>query len=76
MKEELPVDQIIVLPILFQVPVMNYAVKRGRWVILGNAPLEGSLLNPPPRFMQDALRKDSFIDPGKTNVHSNPGLSF
>jgi hypothetical protein len=58
--EELPLNRIIALPILFQVPVMDHAVKRGRWVIVGNAPLDDRLLNPPPRFMQDAIRKDRF----------------
>ena len=58
--EELALERILALPILFQVPVMDHAVKRGRWVIVGNAPLDDSLLNPPPRFMQDALRKNLF----------------
>jgi hypothetical protein len=34
--------------------------KRRHWVVVGNAPLDDSLLNPPPRFIQDALRKDLF----------------
>jgi len=59
-SEEMPVDQIIALPILFLVAVMNYAVTSGRWAIVGTAPLDDSLLNPPPRFIQDALRKDLF----------------
>ena len=59
-SEELPVDRIIALPILFQIPVMDHAIKRGRWVIVGNAMLEEVLLNPPPQFMQDALQKDRF----------------
>ena len=57
---ELPVDRIVDLPILFQVGVMDYAVKSGRWAIIGNVPLDESLLNPPPQFMQDILRKDQF----------------
>jgi hypothetical protein len=59
-REDLPVDRIITLPILFYVPVMAHAVKRGRWVVVGSAPLEGALLHPPPRFMQDGIRKDEF----------------
>lgn len=59
-REERTIEQIIASPILFQVPVMDYAVKRGRWSIVGNAPLTDSLKNPPPRFIQDALRKDIF----------------
>ena len=58
--DKLSIDQIIALPILFQVPVMDHAVKRGRWVVVGNAPLDDTLLNPPPRFLQDALKKNLF----------------
>jgi hypothetical protein len=58
--EDLAIDRILTLPILFQVPVMDHAVKRGRWVIVGNAPLNNSLLNPPLRFMQDILNKNRF----------------
>jgi len=39
---------------------MNYAVKRGRWAVVGHIALDEALMNPPPFFMQDALRKDSF----------------
>jgi hypothetical protein len=60
LSEELPVDRIVALPILFQIPVMDYAVRRARWVIVGSAPLEDGLSNPRPRFMQDAIRKDEF----------------
>lgn len=56
----LDIDVISKLPILFQVPVMDYAVKRGRWVVIGNQPLDAQLLNPPPRFIQDQLRPDLF----------------
>ena len=59
-SKELPADRIIALPVLFQVGVMDHAVKRGRWVIVGHVPLDSSLLNPPPRFIQDAIRKDQF----------------
>jgi hypothetical protein len=58
--DDIPIDRVVTLPILFQVPVMDHAIKRGRWVSIGNIPLDFSLLNPPPRFMQDALRKDVF----------------
>jgi hypothetical protein len=57
---DIPIVKIISLSVLFQVPVMDHAVKRGRWKIIGNAALEDFLLNPPPRFIQDPLRKDVF----------------
>lgn len=59
-KQDVPIDKIITSPVLFQVPVMDHAVKRGRWIVVGNAPLDQVLLNPPPRFIQDPLRKDHF----------------
>jgi hypothetical protein len=59
-NEELTVDRIVTLPILFQVAVMDHAIKRRRWVVIGNAPLDDLLLNPPPRFIQDPIRKDRF----------------
>ena len=39
---------------------MDHAVKRGRWKIVGNLPLEENLQKPAPKFMQDRLRPDSF----------------
>jgi hypothetical protein len=57
---ELPIDRIIGLPIIFQIPVMDPAITSGRWVVIGNAPLDDTLLNPPFFFIQDILNKDRF----------------
>jgi hypothetical protein len=38
---------------------MDYAVKSGRWPIVGHIPLEDRLV-PPPKFIQDPLNKNSF----------------
>ena len=59
-KKVLPVDEIVRSPVLFQVAVMDHAVKSGCWKVLGNVPLDGALLNPPARFIQDPLRPDQF----------------
>jgi hypothetical protein len=59
-SEELPIEEIATRPVLFYAAVMDYAVKRGRWVVVGNLPLPPNLLYAPPRFIQDPLRKDSF----------------
>jgi hypothetical protein len=59
-REDLSIDQILARAVLFIVPVMNHAVTRGRWRVMGNASLEEALKNPPPRFMQDALDPDLF----------------
>jgi hypothetical protein len=57
---DLPVDQIIFCPILLSIAVMNHAVTRGRWKIVGHIPLEETLVVPRPRFIQDALKPESF----------------
>lgn len=59
-QDDLAVDSIVTRPILFQVPVMDYAVKRGLWKIVGSAPLEEQLRHPTPRFMQDVMKPTSF----------------
>jgi hypothetical protein len=58
--EDVPIDQVVARPVLFYVAVMDQALKRGRWAVIGNLPLSGELLNPPPRFIQDPLRYDTF----------------
>ena len=57
---DLPVDQIISCRILFSIAVMNHAVMRGRWKIVGHIPLEEALVVSRPRFIQDALKPESF----------------
>jgi hypothetical protein len=59
-ERDLDRETIIASPILFYVAVMDYAVKRGLWTVVGHLPLEDALLSPPPRFMQDALNPTSF----------------
>lgn len=59
-EQELGVDAIVASRILFFVAVMDYAVERGMWMVVGHVPLEGALLSPPPRFMQDALNPALF----------------
>jgi len=57
--EELPIEEVINRPVLFFVAVMDHAVRKGRWPILGHSPLEDQL-RPSPRFIQDPLDKNSF----------------
>jgi Immunity protein 26 len=57
---DLPINQIIELPILFYLPVTKAAIQGGAWMVIGSAPLDDATLNPPPTFMQDALNKDAF----------------
>jgi len=51
----LAVDQVIARPVLWRLWVMNYAVTRGRWRIIGNASLEEWLREEPTFFKQDSI---------------------
>lgn len=43
--ESIPdIETILSTPILFKVPVMNYAVTSGQWEVIGSRPLEPDLL--------------------------------
>lgn len=57
--EELEIERIVGLPVLFYAAVMHHAIKKGRWPIVGHVPMDGRL-NPPPSFIQDALNENSF----------------
>jgi Immunity protein 26 len=57
--EELPIEQVIRLPILFFAAVMDSAVNEGRWPIVGHVPLDDRIV-PPPKFIQDPLNSNSF----------------
>jgi hypothetical protein len=57
--DELPIERVIELPVLFFVAVMDHVIKTGRWPVVGHHHLEEQL-HPPPRFIQDALDKSSF----------------
>lgn len=57
--EDLPTDRVIDLPVLFIVAVMNHAIKKKRWPIVGHVSLD-CRLRQPPRFIQDPFDKNSF----------------
>ena len=59
-QDELSVEDIIALPVMFMLSVHNSALAQPNWNIMGNAPLKDALLRSPPRFVQDALHKDRF----------------
>jgi hypothetical protein len=58
--DDWPIDKIIACQILFSIAVMNHAVTRGRWKIIGHLPLDEALLVARPQFMQDILKPESF----------------
>lgn len=51
--DDLDIDTIRKLPILFVLSVYKHAVVSGRWTIIGKASLEEELKSPPPMFVQD-----------------------
>jgi hypothetical protein len=55
------IEDVGVQPVLFRIWVMNYAVKKGRWPIIGHLPLERDLLEPPRFFKVDPISKRLFI---------------
>jgi hypothetical protein len=57
--EEVPVQQVILMPVLFIVAAMDDAVKEGRWIVVGHAPFNGDPVLP-PKFIQDPLDKNKF----------------
>jgi hypothetical protein len=59
-KAELPVEEIVGLPVLFQLSVMDHAITDGRWPVVGRLPLNSEVTNVRPRFIQDRLRPDKF----------------
>lgn len=58
--DDLPIEEIARREVLFQVAVMDHAVKSGRWPIVGHLPLETKFRKNIPRFMQDALQPEQF----------------
>jgi len=53
-KEPL-IEDILALPIAFKIWVMNYTIKKGKWPIIGCAPLTSDLQEVPLFFKQDPL---------------------
>jgi hypothetical protein len=63
----LSIQEIIGSPVLFCVAVMDYAIKNGRWRVLGNVELEPKLRKPIEFFMQD-------IHTGEFSIYKEGGL--
>lgn len=59
-EKELALKEIARCPVLFVVAVMDYAIKSGRWVSIGNLPLEKHLQANYTFFIQDPLDPESF----------------
>ena len=64
--EDVEVDRIVALPILFFAAVMHRAIRSGRWPVVGQV-LRDDGLRAPPKFIQDPLdaRKFSIYEDGQ-----------
>jgi hypothetical protein len=58
-SDDLAIEQITKLPLLFVIAVMSSATKEGRWSKVGRVK-DNDSLTIPPKFIQDPLRKESF----------------
>lgn len=54
-------SDIVTAPVLFVVPVMNYAVKSSKWLIVDSVDLEENLKIKPRFFKQDRRTKQFYI---------------
>jgi len=64
--ENLPVEEVVCRPILFQVWVMDYAVTKGDWPVIGHVPLTEELLEEPLFFKRDPITKQLSVYRGST----------
>jgi hypothetical protein len=53
--EEQPLERVSRLPVLFRLTVMNYAVTRGIWPVIGHHPLAADNAEEPFFYQQDAI---------------------
>ena len=60
-REPLGLEELQLRPLLFRVWVMKSALTSGRWVIIGNRPLEKSVEQSPAFFKQDPITNDLSI---------------
>lgn len=49
------IEEVVALPIAFKIWVMNYAVTKGIWPVIGHVPLTPDLKKTPLFFKQDAM---------------------
>ena len=54
-------DEIVQSSVLFVVPVMNYAIRDGVWMVVGNSAIGSSLQKEPLFFKKDAVSGDLSI---------------
>lgn len=55
------IDEIVRLPVLFKVWVMNHAITSGRWEVIGHHDVDNALMEPVRFFKQDPITKEVCI---------------
>jgi len=55
------IEEIVCQKVLFQVWVMKYAITRGIWKVIGNLPLEESLVERPRFFKKDSISGKLYV---------------
>ena len=61
-EDDLPtVQDIIKKPVLFQIGVMDYAVTKGIWKVIGHVEPPPALLKPPTYFIQSSMNGALFV---------------
>lgn len=64
------ISEVINLPVIFKVPVMDYAITSGMWKVIGNEPLCEELEKPILYFNQDPISKKIFIYNDETEEYT------
>lgn len=69
---EMPeLQEILARPILWRIWVMNHAITKGRWKVLGHMPLEESLKHEPTFFKQDPISGEVTLYRSQTEYPSS-----
>lgn len=66
------IDDVVERNIIFTIPVVNQAITRGRWSVIGRRPLSPQLRAPIPTFRQDDKSGKLYILIGNTEVPATP----
>lgn len=67
------IEDLVQLPILFKIWVMNHAITSGRWRIIGHHPLNSKLSESVKFFKQDPISKKIYLYENSKEVPSSYG---
>lgn len=70
--QSLDIETVLKSNVLFIAVVDTYALKKGLWRIIGNAPIENSLKKVPPKYIRDVVDSNKYyIMDGDQKVQSS-----